>query len=213
MKFGIIGSGVVGQTLGTGLIGLGHEVMIGSREANNPKLQEWLAKNGEKAREGTFAETAAFGDIVILATLWSGTENALRLADPKNLEGKVLIDATNPLAFGPSGPGLAVGFNTSGGEQIQGWASGARVVKAFNIVTAPLMINASALGETPDMFIAGNDAEAKKTVTEILEAFGWPVIDVGGIEESRLIEPLGMLWVKYYFQTKSPNHAFKLIRK
>lgn len=213
MRVGVIGTGVVGQTLGTGLVGLGHEVMIGSRQETNPKLEEWLSRNGEKAKEGTFAQAAAFGEVVILATKWEGTENALKLADPKNLEGKVLMDANNPMVFGPSGPDLALGFSDSGGEQVQRWSPGARVVKVFNIVPAFLMINPTALGETPDMFIAGDDAEAKKTTTEILTALGWPTIDMGGIQESRLIEALGMIWIKYYFANKSPNHAFKLIRK
>lgn len=213
MQVGIIGSGVVGQTLGTGLIGLGHEVKIGSRSANNEKLQDWLSQNGEKASTGTFADAAAFGEIVFLCTLWDGTEQALKLAEAENLAGKIVIDVTNPLSFGPQGPSLAVGFNTSGGELIQEWIPEARVVKAFNIVTASTMINPRQYSEIPTMFIAGNDAEAKKTVTDILTAFGWETVDLGGIQEARLIESLGMLWIKHYFNTGKGDHAFKLLQK
>ncbi len=214
MKVGIIGSGVVGQTLGTGLVGLGHEVKIGSRQAGNEKLVEWVGKTGDKASEGTFAEVATFGDIVILATLWDGTEQAIQMAGPANFAGKVVVDATNPMKFGPSGPNLALGFSDSAGESVQRWLPEARVVKAFNIVPAALMIKPDLLGEVPDMFICGNDDEAKKSVTEMLTAFGWPeAVDMGGIEESRLIEPLGMLWIKHFFRTKNWQHAFKLIRK
>jgi predicted dinucleotide-binding enzyme len=213
MKIGIIGSGIVGQTLGTGLAGLGHEVKLGTREPSSEKVQEWLAKAGANASAGTFDEVATFGEVIILATHWDGTENALRLAGAENLAGKVLIDATNPLKFGPTGPDLAIGFTDSAGESVQRWAADSKVVKAFNIVPAALMVDAALLGETADMFIAGNDEEAKQTTTEILKAFGWSVVDMGSIEESRLIEPLGMLWIKHYFRTKNWQHAFKLIRK
>jgi len=213
LKIGIIGSGVVGQTLGTGLAALGHEVKIGSREPNSEKLLEWQAKTGDKASTGTFAETATFGDMAIIATLWDGTEHALQLSGPDSLAGKVVIDATNPLKFGPKGPELAIGFSESAGEHVQNWLPQAKVVKAFNIVTAPLMVNPGLLGETPDMFICGNDEAAKQEVTDLLTTMGWPTIDLGTIEESRLIEPIGMAWVKYYFKTQNWQHAFKLIRK
>ncbi|HEX2916794.1 MAG TPA: NADPH-dependent F420 reductase [Chloroflexia bacterium] len=214
MKVGIIGTGVVGQTLGTGLVNLGHTVKIGSRDASNPKLQEWVSANGERASGGTFAEAAEFGEVLIVATHYEGTENALKLAGPDNFAGKVVIDATNPLSFGADGPSLAVGFSDSAAEQIQRLLPGARVVKAFNIVPAALMIQPDLLGELPDMFICGNDQEAKQVVTDILTAFGWPpAIDLGGLQEARLVEPLGMVWIKYYFNTKNWQHAFKLIRK
>lgn len=213
MKIGIIGTGVVGQTLGTGLVKLGHSVKIGSRDPQSAKLLEWASQNGPEASTGTLDEAAKFGDIAILATNWNGTENALQLAGPENLAGKVLIDVTNPLAFAAGKPDLALGFSDSGGESIQRWAPEARVVKALNIVTASVMVDPGQLAEMPDMFIAGNDEAAKKEVTALLESFGWPVIDIGGIEEARLLESLGMLWVKYYFKYRNNGlHAFKLIR-
>src|SRR4051794_40946430 len=128
MNIGIIGTGIVGQTLGKALAGLGHVVKLGSREPNSEKLQEWAVQSGPNASSGNLAETAAFGDLVIVATNWHGTENALQLAGPENLAGKVVIDATNPLNFGPTGPSLALGFSDSGGEQVQRWIPEARVV-------------------------------------------------------------------------------------
>src|SRR5207302_5011243 len=124
-----------------------------------------------------------FGDLVVVATAWSGTENALQLAGADSFAGKVVIDATNPIdASHGMPPRLALGHTDSGGEQVQRWLPRARVVKAFNSVGNPHMFKPEFPGGPPDMFIAGNDAEAKKTVTEILTAFGWNTIDVGGIE-------------------------------
>lgn len=213
MNIGIIGTGVVGQTLGKGLAAKGHSVKIGSRNPNSEKLKEWESQAGPNTSTATLEETAKFGDLIILATLWGGTENALELAGPDNFAGKVVIDATNPLSFGAGGPDLGVGFTDSAGEQVQRYIPQARVVKALNIVSAFMMLDPNALGETADMFIAGNDAEAKKEVTTFLEGFGWPVIDLGGIQESRLLEALGMVWVKYFFNVRNEGkHAFKLIR-
>lgn len=210
MKVGILGSGSVGQTVGTGFIKLGHEVKIGTRDPQ--KLQEWVAQNGAHASAGSFAEAAVFGDIVVLATLWSGTENVLQMAGESNTAGKIVIDITNPLQFGPEGPSLALGFSDSGGEQIQRWLPAAKVVKALNHVPAPVMIQADLLGETADLFICGNDQAAKETVTELMGQFGWPVIDLGGIEQARLTEALTGLWIRYYVLTQSWQHAFKLVR-
>ncbi len=214
MRIGIVGSGDVGQALGRGFAALGHEVKLGTRDPGSAKVQAWVKKAGGKASAGTFAECAAFGEVIALATLWSGTESAIRLAGPDSFAGKVVIDATNPLVFKPGTlPGLALGHTDSGGEQVQRWLPKARVVKAFNIVGNAHMVNPQFPGGPPDMFICGNDAAAKKTVSDILSAFGWPSIDIGGIEGSRLLEPLCILWVAYAAQTHSSNHAFKLLRK
>ena len=214
MKIGILGTGDVGQALGRGLVSIGHEVRMGSREAGNVKARAWVSKTDERASAGTFADAAAFGEIVFLATIWSGTENALKLAGAKNLAGKVVVDVTNPLVFTPNAPpSLALGHTDSGGEQVQRWLPESRVVKAFNIVGNAHMFHPDFPGGPPDMFVCGNDAAAKKTVTEICAAFGWPVIDIGGIEGSRLLEPICILWVLYGIQHSSWNHAFKLLRK
>jgi len=213
MKIGVLGTGDVGRVLGAAFARLGHDVKIGSREPNSDKLRAWLGETGPRASSGTFAEAAAFGDLVVLATLWSGTESALRLAGADRLAGKVVIDATNPLDFSQGGPRLAIGHTDSGGEQVQRWLPASRVVKAFNTVGNAHMFKPDFPGGPPDMFIAGNDAGAKQTVTEILTAFGWNTIDVGGIEGARLLEPLCILWVQYGVRTGSWNHAFKVLRK
>ena len=211
MKVGIIGSGDVGKKLGDSFVALGHSVKIGTRDVN--KLAEWASKHGDNASAGNFAEAASFGDIVVIATSWAGTASALQMADPKNMAGKVVIDVTNPLDFSSMPPGLAVGHTDSAGETVQRLLPEAKVVKAFNIVGNPHMYKPNFAEGRPTMFICGNDDSAKKMVTDILTAFGWESIDIGGIEGSRLLEPLAMLWITYYFRTNTGNHAFKLLRK
>ena len=212
MKVGIIGSGGVAQALGLGCVKYGHDVKLGTRDPD--KLKDWLVKAGARASAGTFAEAAAFGELVVLATKWDGTESAITLADPKHFAGKVVIDVTNPLVFQPNAPPrLALGWSDSAGEQVQRWLPKARVVKAFNIVGNAFMVNPDLLGGPPDMFLCGNDEAAKRTVTDICTTFGWPVIDVGGIEGSRLLEPLAMLWITYGVRTNTWAHAFKLLRR
>ncbi len=213
MRIGILGSGDVGRALGTAFAACGHEVKLGSREAGHPKVKEWVARAGAHASGGTFAEVAKFGEVIVLATLWSGTENALRLAGAEQFTGKVVIDTTNPLDFTTMPPRLSVGWNDSAGEQVQRWLITARVVKAFNIVGNAHMFRPEFPGGPPDMFIAGNDSGAKQTVSQILNEFGWEVIDLGGMEASRYLEPLAMVWITHGFRTKSWNHALKLLRK
>jgi 8-hydroxy-5-deazaflavin:NADPH oxidoreductase len=213
MKIGVLGSGDVGRVLGAGLAARGHEVKLGTREPGSGKVQSWLAKAGPKASAGSLEEAAKFAELAVLATAWSGTENAVRLAGPGNLEGKIVIDATNPLEMGPSGLTLAVAGNDSAGERVQKWLPGAYVVKAFNTVGNAHMVDPRFPGGPPDMFIAGNDEGAKKQVGEIAASLGWPVIDLGGIESSRYLEPLAMVWIVHSMRTKNSGHAFKLLRK
>jgi predicted dinucleotide-binding enzyme len=187
---------------------------MGSRKPGRKIVKDWVAKRGPRASAGTYAEAAAFAELAVLAVPWSGANNAVKLAGPKNLAGKVVIDVTNPLVFpAHSPPRLALGHTDSAGEQVQRWLPKARVVKAFNIVGYSHMINPKFPCGPPDMFICGNDGRAKKKVTEILKSFGWPTVDVGGIEGARLIEPLAMLWILYGNVSDSWNHAFKLLRK
>lgn len=214
MRIGILGTGDVGRALGRGFTMLGHEVKMGSRDANNEKAKAWAAEVGKLASTGTFSDAARFAEMAVLATLWSGTENVLRLAGAHHLAGKVLIDATNPLVFAPGAPpALALGHTDSGGEQVQRWVPEARVVKAFNTVGHAHMVKPRFPGGPPDMFICGNDDAAKADVTKILAGFGWNTIDIGGIEGSRLLEPMCVLWVLYGIRTNTWNHAFKLLRK
>jgi predicted dinucleotide-binding enzyme len=215
MRIGILGSGDVGQTLGRGFAGVGHDVKLGTRDPKSEKVQAWVLKTGGKASSGTFAEAAAFGEVLVLATLWTGTESAIKLADPRNCAGKVVIDATNPLDFSQGmPPKLAVAGTDSGGERVQRWLPGAKVVKAFNTVGSAHMINPRFPGGPPDLFICGNDEGAKKTVSDLCQTIGWPpAVDIGGIESSRYLEPMCLTWVLYGARNNSWNHAFKLLRK
>jgi len=213
-KIGILGTGDVGKALGRGFASLGHDIMMGTREPGAGKVVAFLKEVGPKASCGTFEQTARFGDVIVLATLWSGTENAIELAGPDHFAGKTVLDATNPLVFRPSGPPtLALGHTDSGGEQVQRWLPKARVVKVYNTVGNAHMVKPDFPGGPPDMFICGNCDEAKKEVAGICGEFGWPVIDIGGIEGARLLEPMCILWVQYAIQHGSWNHAFKLLRK
>ena len=214
MKIGILGTGDVGQALGIGFANLGHEVKMGSRDPNQEKVKAWVNKAGAKASAGTFAEAAAYGELAVLCTIWTGAENAIRLAGPDHLAGKVVIDTTNPLDFSAGiPPKLSVGHTDSAGEHIQRWLPNSRVVKAFNIVGSAHMFKPEFPGGPPDMFICGDDDQAKVTVTDLLQAFGWSVIDIGGIECARYLEPLAMVWIRHFFRVNSVNHAFKLLRK
>ena len=211
VRVGVLGSGDVGKVLAAGFASLGHEVTIGSRDPE--KLREWASASARMSA-GTFAEAAAYGDILVLATLGAGALDAIRLAGLDAFDGKVLIDATNPLDFSKGmPPTLFVGTTDSLGEQVQRLIPKARVVKAFNTVGNAHMIHPQFPGGPPDMFLCGNDAEGKKIVSQICEAFGWGVVDIGGIEGSRYLEPMCMTWVLYGALSSSWNHAFKLLRK
>ncbi len=212
MQIGIVGSGNVGQTLGAGFIESGHEVMIGSRDPEKADLVAWKDRVGDGGRTGTVAEAAAFGDLVVLATAWDGTEAALALAGADHLAGKVLIDATNPMRF-TTRLELTLGFEDSAGEQVQRWLPGARVVKAFNTVGWELMNRPTIDGGPPDLFICGDDEEAKGTVAELARELGWDVFDAGDLAAARFTEPLAMLWIGHAVATGSRNHAFKLLRE
>lgn len=215
LKIGVLGTGDVGRVLGAGFAALGHEVKLGSRDAQNPKAVEWAEKNGAGASAGTFADAAKFADVIIIATLWSGTKNAIELAGVESFAGKVVIDTTNPLDFSKGmPPTLSVGTTDSAAEQIQRLLPGAHVVKGFNIVGNPHMVNPSFPGGKPDMFICGDSEDAKKTVTDLCTELGWPgTIDIGGLVGARYLEPMAMVWISYMFKTGGGNHALAMLRK
>lgn len=210
MKIGILGSGNVGQTLAIGFLKLGYEVMLGTRNTQKEEVLKWSNEN-PTCKIGTFADTADFGDVLFLCTIWSGTESAINLSGVNNFKNKILVDVVNPLEFSSGVPKLAIGFNDSAGEQIQKLLPEAKVVKAFNIITASYMTNGMIDGAKLDMFIAGNDFEAKKIVTGFLDAFNWNTHDLGNIEQSRLLEPFAMLWITHGVVTGNWSHAFKLV--
>lgn len=211
MNVAILGTGTVGQTLARGFIGLGHQVIVGTRDPNGASAKKALAAIGPGVSAASFADAARAADFAVLATAWDGTESAVKLAGAANLAGKLVIDAVNPLKMVDGAPTLAVGHTTSAAEMIQGWLPQARVVKAFNIVTAAHMVNPKLAGGPPTMFIAGNDAAAKQQVLDILARFGWESIDIGALDGARLLEPLAMLWIRYAFQNGHWTHAFKLL--
>jgi predicted dinucleotide-binding enzyme len=212
-RIGVIGSGVVGQTLAGGFIKHGFETMVGSREPG--KLKEWVAKAGSLAKAGTVQEAARFGEIVVLAVKGTGAEDTVRLAGPEALAGKVVIDTTNPIADAPPVNGVLKFFTSldqSLMERLQRLSPNARFVKAFSSVGNALMVNPKLAGGPPTMFICGNDADAKKEVVGILKLFGWEIEDAGAAEAARAIEPLCMLWCIPGFLKNDWVHAFKLVR-
>jgi predicted dinucleotide-binding enzyme len=152
-------------------------------------------------------------EIACLATAWTGAENAITLAGAGNLAGKVVIDVTNPLGFGPSGPSLVVGHDDSAGEQVQRWLPDSRVVKTWNTVNHAHMIDSHIPGGPGDMFLCGDEAAAKQTVAELLQECGWPPLDVGGIVAARLVESLALMWISYAISAGSSDHGFKLLRQ
>jgi predicted dinucleotide-binding enzyme len=213
MKVGVIGSGAVGQTLAAGFLKHGHQVEIGTREP--AKLKDWSAKNpGVKVK--SFADAAAFGDIVVLAVGGQVALEALKLAGPKALQGKTVIDACNPIGGGPPVNGVLSFFTThqeSLMERLQKAYPSAHFVKAFNSVGNGQMVNLHFAGGRPTMFICGNNAEAKRVVTQILDQFGWDTEDMGAVEAARAIEPLCMLWcIPGIGRGDWSAHAFKLLR-
>ncbi len=212
MKVGVIGSGVVGQALADGFLRHGHEVMRGSRDP--AKLAEWKAAAGPKARTGTFAETARFGELVVLAVKGTAAAEAVD-ACGDGLSGKTVIDTTNPIADAPPVNGVLRFFtepNTSLLETLQARAPQARLVKAFSCVGNALMVNPRLPGGRPTMFVCGNDDGAKRQVAAVLDQFGWDTEDMGGAEAARAIEPLCMLWCIPGFRRNDWTHAFKMMR-
>jgi len=213
MKVGVLGSGEVAKTLASGFLKHGHEVMMGTREP--AKLKEWTGKN-PKGRVGSFAEAAKTGEMVVLAVKGTASAEALRAAGASNLSGKTVVDVTNPIADAPPTNGvlkLFTSLDESLMERLQREFAGAKLVKAFNSVGSACMVNPEFKGGPPTMFICGNDAGAKKTVTGILEQFGWETADMGKAEAARAIEPLCILWCVPGFLRNDWTHAFKLLRK
>jgi hypothetical protein len=209
MKIGIIGSGNVGSALGQRWAIAGHEIKYGARNAAKPELVALLKKIGARASAGSVAEAAAFGNVILLTTPWNGTQAAI--ASAGNLAGKIVVDCTNPLKADLSG--LSFGLDTSGAEQVAHWANGARVVKCFNTTGAENMTDPRFGSDRAVMFLAGDDDAAKATVSKLGEDLGFEMVDAGGLEIARLLEPVAMLWVHLAFRRGlGRNFAFKLLR-
>lgn len=214
MKIGIIGSGAVGQTLAKAFISEGHEAMLGSRDPLKAEVVKFKEDN-PKALTGTFEDAAKFAELIVLCTKGTVAENAIELAGEKNFSGKVVIDTTNPIADAPPDNGVlrfTTSLDSSLMEALQNKIPEAKLVKAFNSVGGPFMYKPNFAGGKPTMFICGNDAEAKQTVTKILDAFGFETEDMGCVEAARAIEPLCILWCIPGFIRNQWTHAFKLLK-
>ena len=212
MKVGVLGSGEVAKVLAGGFLKHGYSVMMGTRDP--AKLADWAATH-PAGRVGSFAEAAAFGEVVVLAVKGTVAASALRLATSANLAAKPVIDATNPIADLPPVDGVLqffTGLDDSLMEQLQREFPEARFVKAFNSVGSARMVNPEFAGGRPTMFICGNDAEARSIVANVLDQFGWETADMGKATAARAIEPLCMLWCIPGFTRNEWSHAFKLLR-
>ncbi|CAN5324478.1 NAD(P)-binding domain-containing protein [soil metagenome] len=213
-KVSVLGSGQVGEVLANGFLKHGYAVMRGSRDV--VKLADWKSGAGANASSGTFAEAAAWGEIVVLAVKGTAAEAAVDLAGARNLAGKPVLDASNPIADQPPEEGVVkyfTGPNESLMERLQKRAPEAHFVKAFSCVGNALMINPDFGGTKPTMFICGNDAGAKAETTKILDQFGWETADMGMAAGARAIEPLCMLWCIPGMRGGGWAHAFKLLKK
>ena len=205
MRIGVLGTGIAGRTLAKALLSNGHEVRLGSRTAGNEAAVAWAAEIGGPASEGTFADAAGFGELVVNATAGAASLEALNLAGAEQLAGKVLIDVSNPLDFSQGmPPTLTVCNDDSLGEQIQRAFADVRVVKTLNTVTAAVMVQPTLVPGTHTIFVAGDDAAAKAQTGELLQDFGWPaesILDLGDITAARAMEMYLPLWLRLYGAT------------
>jgi NADPH-dependent F420 reductase len=214
MKIGVLGTGVVGQTLASKLLEQGHEVTMGSRTAENEKAHGWASRHPHGAKTATFADAARSGELIFLAIKGDAWEAILQLAGYENFSGKIVIDVSNPLDFSKGFPPTFTITNTNSlGEEIQKMLPEAKIVKVLNTITADLMTHPEKLPEETDLFMCGNDQQAKQKVRELLESFGWKrIIDLGDISNSRGTEQLLALWIRLYAVFGSANFNFKIVR-
>lgn len=200
MRIGVLGTGMVGKTIAGKLVALEHEVMMGSRSADNEQAREWVAGAGPSASQGSFAEAAAFGELLFNCTAGVGSLDALSSVQPEDLAGKILIDVANPLDFSQGmPPSLSVSNTDSLGEQIQRAFPDTRVVKALNTINCAVMVDPARVPGEHDIFLAGDDDAAKRAVRELLQSFGWAadrVIDLGDITSARATEMYLPLWLR-----------------
>jgi len=215
MDICILGSGVVGQTIGSRLVELGHDVKMGSRNADNENVRAWASAAGDKASHGTYADAAAFGEMIFNCTSGKGSLSAIESIKPADLNNKVMLDLANPLDFSRGvSPVLTVCNYDSLAEQIQREHPLLRVVKALNTMNVEVMVNPGRLKSAHDVFICGDDHDAKSTVTMILmEWFGWKsVIDLGDITNARGMEMFLPLWISLQRKLGTPVFNFRVVR-
>ncbi len=213
MKLAVIGAGNVGGTLGTAWAQkAGHEIFFGVTNPNSDKTQALLRTLGGKARAGTAKDAAAFGEMIVLTTPWTAAEAAIRAMG--DLAGRVILDATNPLAMGPDGMGLEIGHSISGSEKVQGWARGASVFKTLNTTGFGNMANPVYGGVKSVMFVAGDDTASKPKVVDLVASLGFDVIDAGPLRNARLLEAHAMLWIELALKRgQGRDWAFAVVRR
>lgn len=217
MQIGILGTGIVGNTIGTKLVQLGYKTMMGSRTANNNKAALWVTAAGKGAFQGTFADAAKFGELIFNCTQGMISLEALKLAGKENLKGKILIDICNPLDFSKGmPPSLTVCNTDSLGEQIQREFFETKVVKTLNTVNCEVMVNPKLVNNGDhDIFLSGNDAEAKQKVKELLLSIGWKeenLNDLGDITSARAVEMMLPLWVRLMGKLGTAKFQFKVVK-
>jgi 8-hydroxy-5-deazaflavin:NADPH oxidoreductase len=214
MQIGVFGTGTVGSTIGSKLVEVGHEVKMGSRTAGNEKAVAWSNAAGKHATQGTYADAAAFGELLFNCTAGAGSVAALQAAGAGNLGGKILVDVCNPLDFSKGmPPSLTICNTDSLAEQLQRAFPELKVVKALNTMTAAIMVDPGSLAGEHDAFLCGNDAAAKGRVTELLKgSFGWKnVVDLGDLTAARGQEMFVIFWVRLYGALKSPTFNVHLV--
>jgi 8-hydroxy-5-deazaflavin:NADPH oxidoreductase len=209
---GVLGGSALGLALATGFARQGHAVMVGTNDQSSGPVLAWHARHGARGHVGSFEQAAAFGGIIVVATQWRETPAALRAAGLTSFTDKIVIDATNPIPVTDAGARPERPGGESHGEWLQRRVPGARVVKAFNAIGPELVLAPDLPGGPPDMFLCGNDDDAKRTVAQICEAFGWIPVDLGGVDVAPLLESLGSLWWLLRVQDRSGLHAFKVLR-
>jgi predicted dinucleotide-binding enzyme len=214
MKIGVLGTGTVGAAVATKLVEIGHEVRMGAREAGNEKARRWASGAGRGASQGTFADAASFGEIVFNCTLGTASLDALRAAGAQNLKGKILVDVSNPLDFSKGMPPvLTTPQGDSQGESIQRAFPDARVVKTLNTVNAGVMGHPERVGGESDLFLCGNDAEAKSRVRKLLTEMGWKgAIDLGDLKGARGMEAYLLLWLPLWGALGTPDFNVRIVR-
>ena len=213
MKIAIIGAGNVGGALGAAWAKkAGHDVVFGVRDPKSEKTQALLQTIGSKARAAMVPEAAASADVIVLSTPWPATEAAIRSMG--NVQGKVMLDATNPLTRGPEGIGLEIGHTTSGGEKVQSWATGASVFKTLNTTGFGNMASPEFKGAKSVMFVAGDAAANKPKVMKLVGELGFDVIDAGPLRNARLLEAHAMLWIDLALvRGQGRDFAFGILRR
>ncbi len=217
MKIGVLGTGMVGHSIGTKLIALGHDVKMGSRTETNEKAAVWVKSNGTKASQGNFAQAVEFAETMIFnCTHGMASVEILKSAGEKHLSGKILIDVANPLDFSAGmPPSLGICNTDSLGEQIQRSFPTLRVVKALNTMNCDLMVNPSMVPGDHNVFLSGNDAQAKEQVKTLLAYFGWKkenLIDLGDISTARGSEMLLPIWLRLWSALGNADFNFKIAR-